>query len=214
MDVSEWGASDLSPSPGSGLLVASSGLLPGGHRDAAPVLAPRGGIYWPEEPQIRHEAAVGDLSIKPASPGLFVLASPPTLNLSCGRAWRGQIYPVAVSCLWVRWKESGLIPHSLFCHHRKRSSLNLWSAQCFSQPGFKRMPWLFLLLFCVFVFATTKERSSMEYFAYFCRHEQIGYCVDSTPKMPEEGVLHHICHFLLCLKYQQCVCSAGEPLSV
>lgn len=100
VDASERRASDLCPSPGSGLLSASSGFLSGGHRDTAPILAARGGIYWPEEPQIRHEAAVGDLRIGPASPGLYVPASP---HWICPWIWdcKGQLHPVAVPCLWL-----------------------------------------------------------------------------------------------------------------
>ncbi len=67
MDSSERGAGDLSPASGSGLLPATPGLLPGGHCDAAPLPAARGGIHRPKEPQVRHEAAVGDVGVK-ASP--------------------------------------------------------------------------------------------------------------------------------------------------
>lgn len=64
MDSSERGASDLGPASGSGLLPATPGLLLGGHGDAAPLLAARGGVHRPKEPQVRHEAAVGDLGVK------------------------------------------------------------------------------------------------------------------------------------------------------
>lgn len=64
MDSGERGARDLGPPSGSCLLPAAHGLLPGRHGDAAPLPAARGGVHRPEEPQVRHEAPVGDLSVK------------------------------------------------------------------------------------------------------------------------------------------------------
>lgn len=71
MDSSERGASDLGPASGSGLLAATAGLLAGGHRSAPPLPAAWGGVHRPEESQVCHEAAVGNLGVRAASlPGL------------------------------------------------------------------------------------------------------------------------------------------------
>lgn len=63
VDFGERGAGDFRPPSGSGLLPAASGLLPGRHGDTPALPAARGGVYRPQEPQIRHEAAVGDLGL-------------------------------------------------------------------------------------------------------------------------------------------------------
>lgn len=91
MDLSERGASDVGASSRSGFLTTSSGFLPGGHRDTTPFLAAWGGIHWPKKPQICHEAAVGDLSIKPA---------PPYLPLPTGSAqWPGLLWMLLILSL-------------------------------------------------------------------------------------------------------------------
>lgn len=66
MDSSERGAGDLGAASGSDLLPATPGLLPGCHGDAAPLPASRGGVHRPKEPQVRDEAAVGDLGVRAA----------------------------------------------------------------------------------------------------------------------------------------------------
>lgn len=64
VDPSERGAGDISPESESGLLPATSRLLPGCHGDAPPLPPPGGGVYRPQEPQVCHEAAVGDLCVE------------------------------------------------------------------------------------------------------------------------------------------------------
>lgn len=95
MDSCERGASDLSPAPGPGLLTATSGLLSGGHGDASPFLAARGGVHRPEEPQVRHEAAVGDLGVRA---GL-----------------QATSHPIIVPRLWLSYKESDLFHRDHRC---------------------------------------------------------------------------------------------------
>lgn len=91
VDLSERGASDVNASSRSGFLTTSSGFLPGGHRDTTPFLAAWGGIHWPKKPQICHEAAVGNLSIKPA---------PPDLPLPTGFAqWQGLLWMLLILSL-------------------------------------------------------------------------------------------------------------------
>lgn len=75
VDSSERGAGDLSPAPGSGLLAATPGLLPGGYCDAAPLPAAGGGVHRPKEPQVRHEVAVRDLGVRHGGPSFPPLLS-------------------------------------------------------------------------------------------------------------------------------------------
>lgn len=63
MDSSERGAGDLGAAPRPGVLAAPSGLLAGGHHHAAPLPAAGGGVHRPKEPQVCHEAPVGDLGV-------------------------------------------------------------------------------------------------------------------------------------------------------
>lgn len=106
VDSGERGAGDLSPATGSGLLPATPGLLLGGHGDAAPLPAARGGVHRPEEPQVRHEAAVGDLGVTgrllPEFPHCPLFALAPAGSLSWRDMWRGHVvrsHPIISSCL-------------------------------------------------------------------------------------------------------------------
>lgn len=151
VDSGERGAGDFSPSTGSGLLPAAPGLLPGRHGDAAPLPAARGGVYWPKEPQVRHEAAVGDLGVK-ASPEASPFFPPPLSSLCAGSCWitgvAGHVvhsYPiVSPDCDKETHSRRGESESSCFYDHHRCSDIKLWSAQWLS---IKRRPWLFV--FCV-----------------------------------------------------------------
>lgn len=63
MDTSERRTGDGPTTPGPRLLPETSGLLLGRHGDAPPLSAPGRGVYRPQEPQVCHEAPVGDLCV-------------------------------------------------------------------------------------------------------------------------------------------------------
>lgn len=116
MDSSERGAGDLSPASGSGLLAATPGLLPCGHRDAAPLPAARGGVHRPKEPQVRHEAAVGDLGVRAAFLFPFVLAPAGSLSRRDMRRPCGPIQSLSPVCDKDSWRggcESSFLFHDI-----------------------------------------------------------------------------------------------------
>uniref|UniRef100_A0A672INZ3 Vang-like protein n=1 Tax=Salarias fasciatus TaxID=181472 RepID=A0A672INZ3_SALFA len=81
VDPGERGAGDLGPAAGPGLLPAAPGLLAGRHGDAAALPAAGRGVHRPQEPQVRHEAAVGDVGVEPPPALLF----PPVSSCRRGR---------------------------------------------------------------------------------------------------------------------------------
>lgn len=117
VDSSERGACDLSPAPGSGLLAATPGLLPGGYCDAAPLPAAGGGVHRPKEPQVRHEVAVRDLGVRRGG------SSFPTLHVSLARGSRAvHSYPIITVPISVTeiHGEKGPDPPSCFVTSRMR----------------------------------------------------------------------------------------------
>lgn len=69
----------------------------------------------------------------------------------------------------------------------------------------KRMPWLFFFC-CRFAFLSLQQQKKgpewnlFAFFFFFLPSWTDRLLCWLDTQMPEEGVLHHICHFLLCLK--------------
>lgn len=64
MDPGERGARDISAATGARVLPPAPRLRPGRHGDATPLFQPGGGVYRPQEPQVRDAAAVGNLCVR------------------------------------------------------------------------------------------------------------------------------------------------------
>lgn len=64
MDAGERGAGDISAAAGTRVLPAAPRLRPRRHGDAPPLLQPGGGVYRPQEPQVRDAASVGNLCVR------------------------------------------------------------------------------------------------------------------------------------------------------
>ncbi len=214
VDSGEWGAGDISPASGFGLLPAPPWLLPGGHCDTTPLPAPRGGVHRPKEPQVRHEVAVGDLGVRCPPFLLCPLFCSLLLDHSFGGT-RGchvvHSHPIIAT---ICDKESvhkrrrrGSAHSFLLIDHHGCCDIKLWSARWLSKPGIKQMPWL--LFFCVVeslsfqhVVKTFFQKGTFSPFAsYFCCNHWTSLLCWLNTWTPEEGdYITVVTSSFLCLK--------------
>lgn len=215
VDSSERGASDLSPAPGSGLLAATPGLLPGGHRDTAPLPSARGGVHRPKEPQVHHEAAVGDLGVR------AVLLRAPSRWITLVEAlWSTSIqslFPQSVTWIFFFLRRAGT-ESSCF--------LIVTDAPISNCDQLNDCPDLDLNRCLDFFFVSVVKKREKKTFlngtfslftSSFAVTTGLLYCADSTPVPHSRGITSYLSLPLSCvLKTDQVElssdCNTGAPL--